>query len=311
VQKILDRYFSRLSPIARYCAIGVGVGLCVVLVALFVGTFRAPDFLAEFPPLKPRLTSKQRLIVHTPDHLERAFDRAKYDLPAIRAGRAYVPHLLLKDWPDGFETIKRADRKKALFIRILLPLILHVNATITAQHATLLDIIRRKEQGIALSLRERAWMERLAILYRTDPEKIATLSVRVAPVPPSLAIAQAATETGWGTSRFARKANALFGQWTYDQKEGLKPKDADPGTRHAIKRYDRLLESAWDYVRNLNTNAAYLGLRLLRTKGVTDGAALAGTLEKYSERRADYVRLLRRVIAQNQLAQLDQAKLRN
>jgi Bax protein len=114
-----------------------------------------------------------------------------------------------------------------------------------------------------------------------------------------LAIAQAAAETGWGTSRFARKANALFGQWTYDATEGLKPKDADPGTRHAIKRYDRLLGSAWDYARNLNTNAAYRGLRQLRSKGRTSGTALA------------YVTLLRRIIAQNHRAQLDKTTLRN
>ena len=85
--------------------------------------------------------------------------------------------------------------------------------------------------------------------------------------PPSLAIAQAATETGWGTSRFARKANAFFGQWTYDAKEGLKPTDADPGTRHTIKRYERLIDSTWDCAHNLNTNAAYRGLRQSRAKG--------------------------------------------
>ena len=126
-----------------------------------------------------------------------------------------------------------------------------------------------------------------------------------------MAIAQAATETGWGTSRFARKANALFGQWTYDAKEGLKPTDADPGTRHTIKRYDRLIDSAWDYVRNLNTNAANRGLRQPRAKGETSGTALAGTLEKYSERGIKYVTLLRTVIAQNRLAQLNKARLRD
>ncbi len=309
--KILNRIFSRLSPLGLVCVIGGGVALCVVLVAVLVRIFLAPGSLAEFPPLKPRLTSNQRLIIQTPDHLERAFDRAKFDLPAIRAGQADVPHLLLKKWPEGFETMKRADRKKALFIRTLLPLILHVNKTIAAQRSTLRGIIRRKEQGVAPSRLEQEWIYRLANLYRTDPEKIATLFARIAPVPPSLAIAQAATETGWGTSRFARKGNALFGQWTYDPKEGLKPKDADPGTRHAIKRYDRLLDSAWDYVRNLNTNAAYRGLRRSRAKGVTSGAALAGSLEKYSERGTAYVTLLREVIAQNRLAQLDKARLRD
>ena len=206
--------------------------------------------------------------------------------------------------------MKRTRRKKALFIRTLLPLILHVNRTIAAQRKTLREILRRKEQGFNLTRRERAWMERLAKLYRTEPENIDALLRRVAPVPPSLAIAQAATETGWGTSRFAREANALFGQWTFDKDKGLKPKDADPGTRHAIKRYDRLLGSAWDYARNLNTHRAYVGLRQSRAKGVTEGKALAETLGKYSEKGVEYVKLLRQVIDQNGLAPFDGAKLR-
>ena len=224
---------------------------------------------------------------------------------------AGVPDILVEKWPDGFETMKRTDRKKALFIRTLLPLILQVNERVKAQREMLHRIIRRKQKGQLPSRREQAWMQGLAKLYRTKPDKTKTLLLRIAPIPPSLAIAQAATETGWGTSRFARKANALFGQWTYNAKEGLRPKDADPGTRHAIKRYDQLLGSAWDYVRNLNTNAAYKDLRLLRAGGETSGKALAGALERYSERGFEYVLLLRKVIAQNRLAMLDKAKLRN
>jgi Bax protein len=311
VHTIPDPTYSRTSPLGYVCAIGVGVALCVASVAAFVGVFFPPSNLAEFPPLEPRVTSDQRLFIDTPDHLERAFQRAEFNLSSIRAGKAAVPHLLLEKWPEGFETMKRTDRKKALFIQTLLPLVIHVNMRIEAQRATLRRIIRRKQQGHLLSRREKAWLRGLAKLYRTSPEKLETLLLRIAPIPPSLAIAQAAAETGWGTSRFARKANALFGQWTYDATEGLKPKDADPGTRHAIKRYDRLLGSAWDYARNLNTNAAYRGLRQLRSKGRTSGTALAGTLEKYSERGTKYVTLLRRIIAQNRLAELDKTRLRN
>jgi Bax protein len=285
------------------------VALFIAVVAVLVGGFFPPSNLEEFPQLEPRVTSEQRLMVDTPDHLERNFERANYNLPSVRTGKAEVPRLLVEKWPDGFEVMKRADRKKRLFIQTLLPLIMQVNLTIVSQRATLDRIIQKKKQGKRLSNRELAWMFGLARLYRTKPEKIDTLLRRIAPIPPSLAIAQAATETGWGTSRFARQANALFGQWTYNAKEGIRPKDADPGTRHAIKRYDRLLGSAWDYARNLNTNAAYLGLRELRAKGVTDGAGLAGALERYSERGLEYVVLLRRVIAQNRLAQLDKAKL--
>jgi Bax protein len=310
VRKFLDRFLSRLSPLGACCAVGGGVALCVILVALLVGVF-PPAKLGEFPPLEPGLVSGQRLIINTPDHLEGAFDRANFDLPSIRAGKADVPHLLVREWPTGFETMKRKNRKKELFIQTLLPLILHVNKTIAAQRKALRGIIYRKEQGIAPSRREQAWINGLAKLYRTQPEKSATLLRRIAPVPPSLAIAQAATETGWGTSRFIREANALFGQWTFEAGKGIKPKGANPGTRHAIKRYDRLLGSTWDYARNLNTHRAYARLRRLRAEGVAEGSALAGALEKYSETGMAYVNLLRRVIAQNNLAPFDEAKLRN
>lgn len=287
------------------------MALCVLSIAVLVGIFLPPANLGEFPPLEPHLVPGERLIVDTPDHLELAFDRAGYDLAAIRAGEAAVPPLMVKSWPRGFETMKRTERKKALFIQTLLPLILHVNRTIAAQRETLRDILRREEKGLTPTHRERAWIERLAQLYRTEAEKIETLLLRVAPVPPSLAIAQAATETGWGTSRFIREANALFGQWTFEAKAGVRPKNADPGARHAIKRYDRLLGSAWDYARNLNTHRAYFKLRKSRADGVTEGAVLAGTLDKYSETRGTYVALLRKVIDHNGLAPLDHAKLRN
>ena len=124
-----------------------------------------------------------------------------------------------------------------------------------------------------------------------------------------MAIAQAAIETGWGTSRFARTGNAMFGQWTYNEKKGLRPLKAGPDTRHAVKVYDRLVESAWDYARNLNTNRAYRALRLVRAAGVKDGLGLARKLDRYSERGPVYVTLIRNVISQNNLAGLDKAKL--
>lgn len=298
-----------MSSVARTCGIGGGIAVFIIGTAVLIGVFAPPDDLAEFPPLSPRVSSDQRLLVQTPEHLALAFEEAGYDLKAIRSGNETVPHLLLREWPDGFEAMKKTERKKTLFIQTLLPLILHVNQSIAAQRAALRGIIRRKQAGRPPSHRELAWIDSLAMLYRTTPDKTAILFRRIAPVPPSLAIAQAAAETGWGTSRFARQGNALFGQWTFDKDEGLKPKDAAPDARHAVKQYDRLLESAWDYARNLNTNRAYRLLRLSRAKGVTGGAALAGHLIKYSERGPAYVRLLRRIIAQNKLGPFDKAKL--
>jgi Bax protein len=299
-----------LTPLQRTLARGVAAAAVVVAVTVAADFIWPPDHLSELPPLAPQVTSDQRLIVGTPDQLARAFDRAGYDLDAIRKGNATVPYLLLREWPEGFEALRQTDEKKALFKRALLPLILHVNRTFAAQREALLELLRRRQAGDALSHRERVWLRRLAVLYRTTPDNTATLLRRVAPIPPSLAIAQAATETGWGASRFARDGNALFGQWTFDEEEGLRPMQARASARHAVKAYDRLVESAWDYARNLNTNRAYRGLRDARAAGIADGMRLAGALERYSQRGTAYVGLIRDVIRQNGLLALDQARLR-
>ena len=130
------------------------MALFIAVVAVLVGVFFPPSNLEEFPQLEPRVTSEQRLMVDTPDHLERAFERANYNLPSVRTGKAEVPRLLVEKWPDGFEVMKRADRKKRLFIQTLLPLIMQVNLTIVSQRATLDRIIQKKKQGKRLSNRE-------------------------------------------------------------------------------------------------------------------------------------------------------------
>lgn len=293
----------------RTLTLGAAAAIAVIATAVLIDRIAPPGHLAEFPPLAPLDRSDHRLIVGSPESLAQGFDEAGYDLAAVRAGRTAVPPLLLQKWPEGFQDIKQAKERKVLFVRTLLPLVLQVNQTISAQRATLRKLLKAKKSGRDLSHREQAWLERLAMLYRVAPGKNSALLVRVAPIPPSLAITQAAIETGWGTSRFARAGNAMFGQWTYDSKKGLRPLKAAAGTRHAVKVYDRLMESAWDYARNLNTNPAYKALRLARAAGVTTGHGLAGKLDRYSEQGPAYVTLIRNVMAQNNLAGLDKARL--
>ena len=298
-----------LSPMERTITLGVAAAVAVIATAFLVNRLFPPERLAEFPLLEPVVAAEQRLIVSSAEDLEKAFNELGYGRQAIGADRILVPHLLLREWPDGFEDMKRTKRKKTLFIRSLLPLILHVNGVIQSQRRTLERLIEIREAGSKLSHRERTWLKRLAKLYRTKPEKTSVLLLRVAPIPPSLAITQAAIETGWGKSRFARDGNAMFGQWTYDAKKGLRPLRANAGTRHAVKTYDRLVESAWDYARNLNTNPAYSALRRARAAGVKTGHGLAGNLDRYSERGPAYVTLVRKVMKQNNLSRLDKARL--
>lgn len=264
----------------------------------------------ELPPLSPQTTSEERVIVNDPRRLDRLFDKAGFELASVRTGAAVVPLMLVRDLPDGFGDISDSDARKKLFIRTVLPLVLRVNLRIAAQRKVLLALLDKRRAGTSLTRREQRWLEQIARLYRTTPDSDATLRRRVAPIPPSLAIAQAAAETGWGSSRFAQKGNALFGQWTFsDKDDGMKPAKAASDARHEVKAYDRLVESTWDYARNLNTHKAYRALRNARARGERSGIALAGHLDRYSERGMAYVELLRRIIRQNDLAALDAAKI--
>ena len=132
-------------------------------------------------------------------------------------------------------------------------------------------------------------------------------------VPVSLAIAQAAKETGWGTSRFAQEGNALFGQWTWSG-EGLKPKEADKNEGHKVMKFNVLQASVRAYQRNLNTHSSYVEFRKARAKlrdqkKPLDSIVLSKYLNEYAETGEQYVDVLQKIIKQNNLKDFDDAKL--
>ena len=132
-------------------------------------------------------------------------------------------------------------------------------------------------------------------------------------IPVSLAIAQAAKETGWGTSRFALEGNALFGQWTWSG-EGLKPKEAKEGENHKVMKFNILQASVRAYQRNINTHSTYKDFRKARAKlrdlnKPLDSIVLSKYLNKYAETGNQYVEVLKKIIKQNKLQDFDDAKL--
>ena len=142
---------------------------------------------------------------------------------------------------------------------------------------------------------------------------LSTLKIRMDEIPVSLAIAQAAKETGWGTSRFAQEGNALFGQWTWSG-EGLKPKEAEKGKGHKVMKFNILQASVRAYQRNLNTHSTYKGFRKARAefrdqKKPLDSLKLSKFLNKYAETGNQYVEVLQKIIQQNKLKDFDDAKL--
>lgn len=132
---------------------------------------------------------------------------------------------------------------------------------------------------------------------------------RIQKVPKSLAIAQAIIESATGTSRFAKEANNLFGEWTWGDK-GLVPKNREAGKTHKIRIFDTLQESVDSYVLNLNRHFAYEDFRtwrqrILEKNKKLDGREAAGYLEKYSEIKSKYTQLILSIIEKHQLDKFD------
>ncbi|MPY70722.1 MAG: hypothetical protein GEU92_11605 [Alphaproteobacteria bacterium] len=305
--------FKTLTPDRKRIVAGIGLAAMVFFGTAATQYIDPPPTGAGLAPLAPDIRPGERLYAGSAAALEAAFARDGYTMDAVRNG-APVPRAMLRALPGWLDDETEAERRKRLFLKAALPLVLRVNETIRAQRATLERLLRRREGGETLGGRERAWLARIAAHYRTDPGKPAELRARVRPIPPSLALAQAATESGWGSSRFARAGNALFGQWTYSEDEGLEPEKREPGKTHRVKAYGRLIESVWDYARNLNTNRAYLGFRETRAQLAADGGRptglmLAATLSSYSQKGMEYVWLIQDVIRQNGLDTLDAARL--
>jgi Bax protein len=244
--------------------------------------------------------------------LDEKFAELDYWLNDIRRGAASVPRLRLVSLPPDLGHAVSAKDRKRLFIKAILPLVLQVNEDILADRRKLVELVARPagtwDPG------EREWLGALAERYGVVPDDVETLVRRVDIVPPSLALAQAAEESGWGTSRFAREANAVFGQRTFVPGTGIVPARRDADKSHEVKTFDRLRHSVASYVRNLNSHWAYADFRLRRQELRSSGEPLAGsvladTLHSYSERGAAYVRTIRTIMRVNGLGVFDRSTL--
>jgi len=272
------------------------------------------------PPAPDRLVaiaaSPEIAFIVTPTvaELEKAFREAGYGLDLVRKFNKPVPRLRMATLPSGLADVKSPKRRKAVFLALMLPLVLEANTHIAVERKRLLYISAMIKSGISLPPNLQSWLDRLASRYKTDPDRLDILLRRVDVVPVSLAIAQAAIESGWGTSRFAIHGNAIFGQWTTAGGRGLVPTGREVGKTHKVRAFDRLSDSVNAYILNLNTHRAYRGLRELRQEARRDGKrpdglTLAAGLEPYSERGEEYVELLRSLIRVNRLMPLDDAVL--
>ena len=164
-------------------------------------------------------------------------------------------------------------------------------------------------------------MKRIAKIYKIDEntsnsdEMFHSLEKKVLPIPTSLALAQAAIESGWGTSRFSTEGNALYGQWSWSPNSGIKPLDAS-NSQAFVRSFPNLKSSVRSYMKNLNTHFAYKEFRNLRISYIKkgkwpDGLTLASTLYPYAETGDEYVESIKNIILQNNLQRFDYSILVN
>jgi Bax protein len=240
--------------------------------------------------------------------LEQLFKDTNYNLKDVRETKLVKP-INLSLLPEKMKMIENTKKRKKLFIKIILPLILEENNRIRIDRKKFFTILNKNKNTKS----EKKWIEKKFKQYGVVNKDFSTLKVRMDEIPVSLIIAQAAKETGWGTSRFAIEGNALFGQWTYTG-EGIKPANSESESTHKVMKFKILQASVRAYQRNLNTHSSYKKFRLaraeLRDKNKNlNSIILADFLDKYAETGLEYVRILKQIISQNNLTDFDDAQL--
>ena len=236
------------------------------------------------------------------------FKSTNYNLEDVRKSKLVKP-VSLSLLPKEIKNITNTKKRKDFFIQIILPLIIQENDQIKLDRKKLFNFLNKSKN----TKKEKNWLVKKFKQYGVLNNDLSTLKIRMDIIPVSMTIAQAAKETGWGTSRFAQEGNALFGQWTWSG-EGIKPAGADDNSTHKVMKFKVLQASVKAYKRNLNTHPSYKEFRgaraELRDEGKKlDSLYLTEFLDKYAETGKEYVKTLKQIISQNKLNDFDDAKL--
>ena len=237
------------------------------------------------------------------------FEEENYNLKDIRDGKAVEP-IFLSKLPTGIDKIDNITDRKKLFIKVILPLIIYENNQIDEDRDFLNQILREKN----ITPEESQWLDKKFTEYKVSNKNIEELKVKMDIIPPSIALAQAAYESGWGTSRFAMEGNSLFGVRTWQKGKGMVPLERDEQSNFEVKSFKIIRASISAYKKNLNTHASYKEFREARAeqrnkKNKISGLELAKFLDKYSEIGYEYADRLQKIIQQNSLTDFDDSIL--
>lgn len=232
-----------------------------------------------------------------------------------------IPRRVSTEFPSElYDKTTPASKRQELFVNTLLPLVLRENEILMKQRQQMLGLFRSLRQGRTLRAEDASWLRQLAVEYRvkgdvlTDPKARRDLASRVDIIPPALALAQAAHETGWGTSRAARKDRDLFGMTGAISEASKRQRKDRKHAKRASPRFLDLADSVHSYMRNLNRHNAYRKMRQIRAEMRTDGdvprgGPLADGLLAYSEQGQGYIRKVKHMIRQSGFAGYDLAAL--
>tara|TARA_Y100000768_G_scaffold377776_1_gene351417 strand:- start:1622 stop:3133 length:1512 start_codon:yes stop_codon:yes gene_type:complete len=238
------------------------------------------------------------------------FKDVEYDLGKVRSQKLVKP-IYFTQFPRDLDELQSTKLKKETFIKIVLPLIVAENERILADRGKLTNLVDKK---FTTDL-EKQWIRQKLLEYKVKKGNLKELLIRMDIIPTSIALAQAAKESGWGTSRFALEGNAIFGQWTWSG-QGIAPLDRESNKNHKILKFPILRASVKAYQNNLNTHKSYTKFRqkrlVLRDKNKKiKGLELTETLNNYAQTGTEYTKKLNQIIKQNRLMDFEPVRLVN
>ena len=241
--------------------------------------------------------------------IQQLFEDTNYNLKKVKQTKLVNIGNSLDHLPEEMKMIQNTNKRKDLFIQIVLPLIIEENTKIRLDRKKLFVILNKNNN----TKEDQDWLKSKFKQYGVNSNDLSTLKIRMDEVPVSMALAQAAKETGWGTSRFAQQGNALFGQWTWTG-EGIKPAAAQNDTTHKVAKFKVLKASVKAYLRNLNTHSSYKNFRRERAiqrdnQEKLNSLELVKFLDKYAETGIEYTVILKKIIEQNSLTDFDDVKI--
>jgi len=238
------------------------------------------------------------------------FKDVDYDLSQVRNKKLVKP-IYFTQFPKDLDELQNTRLKKETFIKIVLPLIVAENERILADRKKLKRVYKKKNTTDL----EKQWLRQKLLEYKVKKGNMEELLKRVDIIPTSIALAQAAKESGWGTSRFALEGNAIFGQWTWSG-QGIAPLNRESNKNHKILKFPILRASVKAYQNNLNTHKSYIKFREKRSdmrdknKDIS-GLDLTHTLGNYAQTGAEYIKILNQIIRQNRLTDFEPVRLVN